>query len=73
MNELKNYNENMFDNIKHIDEAGKEYWLARELMPLLEYKEWRKFEGTMPEDLPTTNKSLEEIKKEKLIDLNLKK
>ena len=47
MNELKNYNENMFDNIKHIDEAGKEYWLARELMPLLEYKEWRKFEGTI--------------------------
>ena len=29
----------MFEDIKHIDENGSEYWLARELMPLLEYSE----------------------------------
>ena len=33
----------MFENIKHIDELGNEYWNARELMKVLEYKEWRKF------------------------------
>ena len=32
-----------FENIKHLDESGKEYWLARELQKALEYKEWRKF------------------------------
>ena len=41
------YNENIFDSIKHIDEKGNEYWLARELMPLLEYKEWRYFSSVI--------------------------
>ena len=30
-------------DIKHIDEYGNEYWLARELMQALEYKKWQKF------------------------------
>ena len=33
----------IFEQIKHIDEYGSEYWEARELMPLLGYKEWRLF------------------------------
>ena len=37
MNELKECTEKMFEDIKHIDEEGNEYWSARELMPLLEY------------------------------------
>ena len=32
-----------FEDIKHIDEYGNEYWLARELMQALEYKKWDKF------------------------------
>ena len=47
MNELKEYTEKMFEDIKHIDENGDEYWNARELMPLLEYTEWRKFKGVI--------------------------
>lgn len=31
-----------FDQIKHTDENG-EYWLARELMPLLGYAKWERF------------------------------
>lgn len=32
-NELKeNYTNEKFENIKHIDEKGVEFWLARELM-----------------------------------------
>lgn len=31
MNKISNYNENVFENIKHIDEYGNEYWYAREL------------------------------------------
>ena len=43
MNEIKEYTEKMFEDIKHIDEEGNEYWLARELMEVLEYKRWQKF------------------------------
>ena len=43
MNELKEYTETLFEDIKHIDENGFEYWLARELMPLLEYTLWQRF------------------------------
>ena len=39
------YNEKTFEDIKHIDEYGNEYWFARELQVALSYKEWRKFEG----------------------------
>ena len=43
MNELKEYTEKMFEDIKHIDEVGNEYWRARELAKVLEYKDWRNF------------------------------
>ena len=43
MNELKKYTEKMFEDIKHIDEEGNEYWLARELQTALDYKKWQKF------------------------------
>ncbi len=35
---------NVFESIKHIDEDCNEFWYARELQIILEYKEWRKFE-----------------------------
>lgn len=41
--EIKLYNEKTFEEIKYIDENGNEYWLARELQEILEYKEWRNF------------------------------
>ena len=43
MNELKECTEKMFEDIKHIDEVGNEYWHARELAKVLEYKDWRNF------------------------------
>ena len=33
-----------FEQIKHRDESGNEYWLARELAPLLEYTKWENFQ-----------------------------
>ena len=41
MNELKEYTEKIFEDIKHIDELGNEYWLARELQSILGYNQWR--------------------------------
>mgnify|MGYP000018983360 FL=1 len=41
MNEIKEYTEKLFEDIKHIDEFGNEYWLARELQDILGYNQWR--------------------------------
>ena len=51
----KNYSNFSFEDIKHIDENGIEYWYARELQVVLEYKEWRKFENVI-------NKAMEACK-----------
>lgn len=40
---LDEYGEKTFEEIKHINKDGIEYWLARELQPVLEYTEWRNF------------------------------
>lgn len=39
--------ESPFDSIRHINEYGAEYWDARELMPVLGYKQWRRFADTI--------------------------
>lgn len=40
-------NSKSFEEIKHIDENGVEFWYARELMIILEYKQWRRFESVI--------------------------
>ena len=47
MDILKSYDEITFDQIRHFDEEGREYWSARELMPLLEYSKWERFSNTI--------------------------
>ena len=39
----------IFEAIKHIDEFGNEYWLARELQVVLEYKLWQNFNNVIME------------------------
>lgn len=34
----------LFEDIKHVDEGGVEFWYARELQVVLGYTEWRNFE-----------------------------
>lgn len=41
--DLVKYDENLFESIKHVNEYGQEFWYARELQPLLEYSQWRRF------------------------------
>ena len=43
----KTYINQSFEDIKHIDENGIEFWYARELQKVLDYKEWRKFENVI--------------------------
>ena len=47
MNEIKEHTEKVFEDIKHIDEFGNEYWLARELMEVLEYTLWQRFSNVI--------------------------
>ena len=44
---IKEYSNKSFEDIKHMDENGIEYWYARELQLVLDYKEWRNFEGVV--------------------------
>ena len=41
MNEIEEYTEKIFEDIKHIDENGNEYWQARELQSILGYNQLR--------------------------------
>lgn len=51
MNEIEIIIEKLFENIKHIDKYGNKYWEARELQKVLDYKEWRKFEGIIKKSI----------------------
>ena len=45
--ELEKYEEMTFEEIKHIDDNGNEFWSARELQQILGYKEWRYFSAVI--------------------------
>ncbi len=45
--EIVTYSQQTFENIKHTDENGTEFWYARELQTALEYTEWRNFEKSV--------------------------
>lgn len=43
MGSIKEYQEKIFEEIKHINDYGEEFWYARELQIALDYSEWRNF------------------------------
>ena len=47
MADIEKYSEATFENIKHTNEYGQEFWYARELQQALEYSQWRRFEETI--------------------------
>lgn len=47
MNGIQNYTEDIFENMKHIDKNGNEYWSARELQKILGYKKWERFHNAI--------------------------
>lgn len=46
-----------FDSIKQINPYGVEYWSARDLMPLLGYKKWQKFEDAIKRGMTACTQS----------------
>ena len=45
-----------FDSIRQVDDQG-EFWSARDLMPMLGYGEWRKFDGAIDRAMATASNS----------------
>lgn len=41
--DIQNYSDSTFEDIKHINEYGQEFWYARELQTALEYGRWENF------------------------------
>ena len=59
MEEIVNkYNSKTFENIKYIDEYGSEYWFARDLQKVLEYKDWRNFKKVIDKAIMSANNSI---------------
>ena len=52
------YNSSIFENIKHTDEYGNEFWYARELSKTLEYKDWRNFQKVINKAVTSAKNSI---------------
>ena len=52
-----------FDNIKHIDKSGDEFWYARELSETLGYIQWRNFENNIKKAMQSMSNMGESINK----------
>lgn len=61
MEKILEYQENIFESIKHYDEYGNEYWEARELQQILGYKEWRYFSAVIEKAQISCSKSNNDI------------
>ncbi len=57
MNTLNLHGEKKFDDSKQIDSNGHEYWYARELMILLEYRKWENFHQVIKRAMIACEKS----------------
>jgi DNA-damage-inducible protein D len=51
-----------FEELRHINENGNEYWTARELYPVLEYKSWDKFKNVIGKAIIACTNSNQDIK-----------
>lgn len=49
--------ESLFESIRHVDEYGQEFWYARELSKVLDYKDFRNFELTIFKAMETCKNS----------------
>ena len=70
MKKIENrYTNNIFENIKHIDEYENEYWYARELQKVLEYKDWRNFQKVIDKAKESCKNSKSNLD-EQLVEVN---
>ena len=59
MKKIENkYTNSIFENIKHTDKHGNEFWYARELQKVLEYKDWRNFQKVIDKAIISAKNSI---------------
>ena len=54
---LEKYSEKIFEEIKHVNEYGQEYWYARELKDVLDYSQWRYFHSVISKAMESCDQS----------------
>ena len=69
IDDKENYTNNIFENIKNIDEYGEEYWFARDLQKVLEYKDWRNFQKVINKAAVSAKNSFSD-KEDWLVEVN---
>lgn len=62
-------NNNSFQEIRHINESGNEFWYARELQEVLEYTEWRNFSKVI-DKARVSCKTSGEVETSHFVDVN---
>ena len=55
--ELSNPHNNLFEQIRQIDENGNEFWMARKLSKVLEYTDFRNFSSVISKAIEACNNS----------------
>lgn len=65
----KQYSDKTFEDIKHIDKYDNEFWYARELQKILEYKDWRNFEKVINKSIISAENS-NKIKTDWVVEVN---
>ena len=51
------HSQKSFEELKKINQYNAEYWLARDLQPLLGYNQWRSFENAIAKAIVSCEKS----------------
>ena len=74
MNDIKIVSNALFESIKQTTEDNLEYWSARDLMVVLEYKDWRKFQNVINKAKKSCEKSKQKeqdhfVQMDKMINL----
>lgn len=63
------YTNSTFESIKNMDEYGNEYWYARELQKVLEYKDWRNFQKVIDKAVISAKNSVSD-KEDWVVEVN---
>lgn len=56
-NIIERYSEDIFENIKHVNEYKQEFWYARELQEVLGYSQWRSFKEVIEKAMDSCENS----------------
>lgn len=69
MPDIEKYSEATFESIKHINEYDQEFWYARDLQKVLEYREWRNFSAVIEKAKMACSASENEVE-DHFVDVN---